>query len=66
MWRCGLGWALVKTIRNIYSVKGIEIILNLRNYERVKTTERVPARAEGTLLQNFNSERIKPRKKLHS
>jgi len=53
----------VKTIRNIYTVKGIEIILNLRNYESFKTTERVPARGEGTFLQNFNSERTKPRKK---
>jgi hypothetical protein len=52
----------VKKIRNIYSVKGIEIILNLRNYERIKTTERAPARGEATLLQYFNSERTKPKK----
>ena len=36
----------MKTIINIYSVKGIEIILNLRNYERVKTMQRAPARGE--------------------
>jgi len=52
----------IKTIRNIYSLKDIDIILNLRNYERSKTTERAPARGEATLLQTFNSERTKPRK----
>jgi hypothetical protein len=56
----------VKKIRNIYSVKGIEIILNLRNYERIKTTERAATRGEATLLQYFNSERTKPKKRLHS
>jgi hypothetical protein len=55
-----------KTIGNIFPVKGVEIILNLRNYERVETTERASARGEATLLHNFNSERTKPTKRLHS
>jgi hypothetical protein len=53
---CRLWWAFGKTVRNIFSVKGIKIILNLRNYKRVKATERASARGEATLLHNFNSE----------
>lgn len=53
----------MKTIRNIYSVEGIEIILSLRNYERVKTVERAPARGEGTLLQNFQQRKNETKKR---
>jgi hypothetical protein len=50
----------------MFPVEGIEIILNLRNYERVKTTERARACGGTTLLHNLTANEQNQEKTLHS